>query len=141
VRKTALNSAKSTKAQKTAQAHAAKSAVADASESQNHHGSKGHSGLSSDERSILAASSQHYTLQLIGTSSKRAIQQVIDRNHLQQKAKVYHTKVKGKDFYVLIYGSYPTQEAANDAIAHLPANIQQLKPWAKPYSSVKASIQ
>ncbi len=103
--------------------------------------SKGNAKLTSDERSILQAPAKNYTLQLMGSGSKAAIQKVIANNHLQQKAKVYHTTLKGKDYFVLIYGSFPSQAAANAAIAHLPANLQQLKPWAKPYANVKASIK
>jgi septal ring-binding cell division protein DamX len=136
--KTASNRGKSSKAQ-LAHSHHAKSDLVDAS-AKGSNTSKGNAKLSSDERTILSAPTHHYTLQLIGSSSKAAIQKVMASNHLQQKAKVYHAKVKGKDFYGLIYGSYPSQTAANDAIAHLPANLQQLKPWAKPYASVKASI-
>ncbi len=97
--------------------------------------------LTSDERSILSAPASHYTLQLMGSGSKASIQKLIANNHIQQKAKVYHTTLKGKDYYVLIYGSYPSQAAANAAIAHLPSHLQDLKPWAKPYTSVKSSIK
>lgn len=138
VRKTAQNSAKSSKSLKTSQARGAKLSVADGAKSGR--SSKGQGALSTDERSILATPGDHYTLQLIGTSTRAPIQQVIDRNHLRQKAKVYHTKVRGKDFYVLIYGSYPSQAAATAEITRLPASIQQLRPWAKPYAAVKASI-
>lgn len=103
--------------------------------------SKTSASLTKDERSILSVPAQHYTLQLMGSGSKAAIQKVIESNHLQQKAKVYHTNLKGKDYYVLIYGSYPTRAAANAAIGALPSNLKQLKPWAKPYTSVKASIK
>lgn len=102
---------------------------------------KGNAKLSSDERSILSAPADHYTVQLMGSGSKAAIQKVVANSQIQQKAKVYHTTLKGKDYYVLIYGSYPSQAAANAAIAHLPAKLQQLKPWVKPYVSVKASIK
>ncbi len=102
---------------------------------------KGNAKLTSDERSILSTPASHYTLQLLSSSSKAAIQKLVASNQIQQKAKVYHTTLKGKDNYVLIYGSYPSQAAANAAIAHLPAKLQQLKPWAKPYTSVKAGIK
>lgn len=102
---------------------------------------KSNASLSSDERSILSAPADHYTVQLMGSGSKAAIQKVVANSQIQQKAKVYHTTLKGKDYFVLIYGSYPSQAAANAAIAHLPAKLQQLKPWVKPYTSVKAGIK
>lgn len=106
-----------------------------------HQSSQANNSLTSDERSILSAPSDHYTLQLIGTSSKATLQKMIGANGLQHKAKVYHTTVKGKDFYGLVYGNYRSQAEARAAIARLPANLQQLKPWAKPYATVKASIK
>jgi len=132
------HSPKSTKGQKLAKAeHAKKPAIA-SSKANGGLASKGK--LSADERSILSAPSSHYTLQLIGTGSEANIQQLIERNHLQHKAKMYRTQLKGKNFYVLIYGSYPSQSEANAEIARLPANVQQLKPWVKQYSSIKASV-
>lgn len=138
---------KGTKYSKNVHPHDAKTKIANAQDlqthqpKQSHQVSKGSKSLSSDERSILSAPNNHYTLQLISSGSKGSVQQVISRNKLQNKAKVYHTHKNGKDFYVLIYGTFPTQEAANAAIARLPKGIKELKPWAKSYSSIKASIQ
>ncbi len=138
---------KATKLSKNVHAHDAKTKIAHAQDIQTHQPhqshpvSKGSKSLSSDERSILSAPNNHYTLQLISSGSKGSVQQVINHNKLQNKAKVYHTQKNGKDFYVLIYGTFPTQEAANAAIARLPKGIKELKPWAKSYSSIKASIQ
>lgn len=139
--KVALNHAGSSKAQKAAQAHNAKPSQAAEHNAHNKFALSGSNKPSHDEHHIMSQPSTHYTLQLIGGSSKANIQQVVDRNHLQQKAKIYHTNLNGKDFYVLIYGSYPTQAAAAAEISRLPASLQQLKPWVKPYSAVKAGIK
>jgi DamX protein len=139
--KVALNQAGSSKAQKATQAHNAKPSQAAETNAHNKFALSGSNKPSHDEHNIMSQPSTHYTLQLIGGSSKASIQQVVDRNHLQQKAKIYHTNLNGKDFYVLIYGSYPTQAAAAAEISRLPGSLQQLKPWVKPYSAVKAGIK
>lgn len=131
---------KSAKAQTLGKAEHAKKPVAASGKAKSGLASKGNKNLTADERGILSAPSSHYTLQLIGTGSQASIQQLIERNHLQHKAKMYRTQLKGKNFYVLIYGNYPSQSEATAEIARLPANVQQLKPWVKQYSSIKTSV-
>lgn len=136
----ARHSAKSTKAPTLAKAEHAKKPGVASSKAKGGFVSKGSKKLTLDEKSIMSSPSSHYTLQLIGAGSEGNIQQLIQRNHLQQKAKMYRTQLKGKNFYVLIYGNYSSQSEAAAEIARLPANVQQLKPWVKQYSSIKASV-
>jgi septal ring-binding cell division protein DamX len=139
VQPSANKKAKSVKGLKTPEAHQGKSPMASVKGKQTE-SKKRNSALSSDERKILSKPNDHYTIQITGSSSKNTVQQFIAANHLQKKAKIYHTKVKGKDFYGLIYGNYSSQAAATAGIAKLPENIKQLKPWAKSYAAIKDSI-
>jgi len=93
------------------------------------------------ERRLLARDNTHYTLQILGAHNKAKIDNVIKRNHLDKKASVYHTYLKGEDWYVLIYGDYSTPAEALSAIDRLPPSAQQLKPWVKPIASVKVGIR
>lgn len=97
--------------------------------------------LSATEKRLLKKQSDHFTLQILGSRHLDQVQSVIDQNHLAKNSSIYHTYFKGKDWYVLIYGDYKNPDDALAAIDRLPPMAQQLKPWVKPFASVKVGIK
>lgn len=81
-----------------------------------------------------------YTLQLVGLSTSTAVKKFITENHLQNKVHVVHTQRQGKDWYMLMYGQYPTAAAASHAKQTLPTNLQALHPWVRNISEKKSSL-
>ncbi|AGH75230.1 SPOR domain-containing protein [Edwardsiella piscicida] len=85
---------------------------------------------------LKSAPGSHYTLQLSGASQPTTLNAFARRQSLSHYW-VYETSRNGKPWYVLVSGSYATPAEARRAIAALPAEVQAMKPWARPLSQVQ----
>lgn len=83
---------------------------------------------------------RHYTLQLTAGTDKRAIEALIKRHNLKGKAIYFHRLRDGKDWYILLYGSYPGYAKAQQALKQLPLAVQKAKPWARTFSAIHAEL-
>ena len=73
----------------------------------------------------------HYTLQLASSTNKNLINKYYQENNLRGKAGYYRNQREGEDWYALVYGSYPSVNAANEAVAELPENLRKWSPWVR----------
>lgn len=89
----------------------------------------------SDTNSMLL-NKQGFTLQLMGAADFNELSKFVAANKLQGKCYILHSINKGQDWYTLIYGVYPTHEAAEAARAILPDALKQSKPWIRSMDSV-----
>lgn len=90
---------------------------------------------------VADASSEGYTLQLMGSADKDSLVSFIVDKKLQDKATYYKKKANGHDWYVLVAGRYNTQQEALAAIHGLPEDMKRLNPWVKPLAMVKKEMQ
>jgi len=95
---------------------------------------------SGKNNSLLNANPENFTIQLIGLSSEKAIHAFINKNNLNNKATYFHSKLQGRDWYVLLYGQYKTSQDAKIAITKLPAAVQAEKPWVRTMANVQLSL-
>ncbi len=96
---------------------------------------------SPQNQKLLALPAEHYTLQLIGLSNKKALQDFIDNNGLNKKAIYYQSRLQNKEWYVLLYGDYVSQLEAKKALEQLPPAVRKENPWVRSIASVQATIQ
>lgn len=82
----------------------------------------------------------HYTLQLTAGTNEKAIQAFINQHHLYGKAIYFHRHRDGKNWYILIHGSYSDYSKAKQAINQLPLAVQKAKPWAQQFSAIHAEL-
>jgi septal ring-binding cell division protein DamX len=94
-----------------------------------------------DEERLLKEPSHHYTVQLMGSFNREDVNRFARIHKLGPKAAVYKTHFHGKAWYVLVYGIYSTDQAAEEAIKNLPADIIKLNPWVKSLASVQEGIK
>jgi len=91
---------------------------------------------------LLAQPETSFTLQLLGSRNAKAITGYIQQHHLDpRQSAVYKGMYKGTEWYVLLYGIYPSRQAAMDARAALPAAIRNDKPWARTLKTVHSAIR
>lgn len=73
----------------------------------------------------------HWTLQLLGARDPETLLKFARRHRLSRHTAWYKTWLTARPYYVLIHGSYPSRDAARNAIAQLPAALKSNKPWVK----------
>lgn len=89
--------------------------------------------LQAKEVRLLSANQKHYTLQLLGASKEENVQRFIQHHAMGNKAHYIRTKVSGKDWFVVVYGDYPSKAAAQSAISTMPKSLknENIKPWVR----------
>jgi len=94
-----------------------------------------------DANWLLKQKDTDWTLQLLGAREPETLL-IFSRQHaLSNNAAWYKTWLKGKPYYVLVYGIYANRDQARDSIIKLPENLRSIKPWAKSIKSVQQSIK
>lgn len=89
---------------------------------------------------ILKQAPAFLTLQLFGTHVHASAVSFLKEHKLDKQVAIFRSRNKGGDWYSVIYGSYATQEAAEQASKQLPATLQKIKPWVRQFATVHAAI-
>lgn len=91
-------------------------------------------------RWLMEQPAENVTLQLMALPNEQAIIEVMQRHQaLGQNLKYLKTKTKrGKDRFVLLYGSFSSPEQANSEKGLLPKELQ--KTWLRKLSAVQGEI-
>ncbi|GEM_PF-4327103 len=90
---------------------------------------------------ILKQPPGHYGLQLLALADPGAVQGFMDKHGLRGKAGYYQARRRGKDIYVLIYGSFPDRASALKARDRLPPTLRRARPWPRLMKNVQAEIR
>lgn len=94
-----------------------------------------------DERRILAMPKNTYAIQLIGSYHRDIVENFAIANDLGDRAMQFYVINRGKRWYILLYGNYPTRAAAQKALNNLPPNLTPENPWVRAIASVQSAIQ
>lgn len=86
---------------------------------------------------LLSQNPEHYTLQLFSTGNEKFIKNHIARHHLSGKADYFRNTATT---YALVYGAYPTRNAAQQAITQLPRQLIAGTPWIRRFKSIHATL-
>ncbi len=87
---------------------------------------------------ISAQPPGHYTLQLLGVSREASARAFVKRHGLGGQAHVFRARRKGRDWFVVIYGSYPSKAEAQAALRRLPAAVRKGGPWPRRFREIQA---
>lgn len=79
------------------------------------------------------------TLQLMALKDEQAVRQTIARHRLADAA-YFPIQHDGRTLYVLIYGSYPSREAARRAATELPAGLISGQPWVRNFKALHKEL-
>ena len=86
---------------------------------------------------LLRHSPDGYVLQLFGVRNHDAAAKYLKKHNLEANSAVVASMHDGEPWYVVIYGSYPTRDAASKAAKSLGKKLESLKPWPRPVASLK----
>ncbi len=87
---------------------------------------------------VMAQDASHFTVQLTSWEDEARAKKYIERHGLENQAAYVHTRSKGKDWYLVIYNTYPTLREARQAIQLLPPPLKKYGPWVRNISSLQA---
>ncbi|WP_198532048.1 SPOR domain-containing protein [Salinivibrio sp. IB282] len=86
-----------------------------------------------------ATQSAGYTIQLVALSHDRGFSDYAKRLPSDQPLWSNKKMVDGLPWYTLLYGEYPSRDAAKRAIKALPQTIQEYGPFVRDISKIKRS--
>ena len=85
-----------------------------------------------------AQAKTHYLVQILGTRTQGNAEALIKQHG--DGFRYFVKQHEGKPLYVVTYGSFPTRQAALQAIGALPASLKEGKPWPRSFASVQQEI-
>ena len=88
---------------------------------------------------VRAQPSAHSTLQLMALKDEQAVRRIIAQHRLADAA-YFPVRRDGRTLYVLVYGSYPSREAATRAAAELPAGLISGQPWVRNFQALQKEL-
>jgi DamX protein len=84
--------------------------------------------------------SDHFTLQLLATSSREKRDQFVNRQAQPERFATFETRRNNAAWYAVTYGSFATRAEANAAAAALPSSVGRVEPWIRTFASVQATL-
>lgn len=95
------------------------------------------------EKWLLELDPRHYTIQILAVRQEKSLLKFIEDTRLTNRGRVayFRAKFKGRDWYRLLYGVYPSKKDADSAIDNLPSNIRQLSPWIRRLAPIQRAIK
>jgi septal ring-binding cell division protein DamX/ABC-type transporter Mla subunit MlaD len=84
---------------------------------------------------------RHYTLQILAAHDEVSVARVAARKDLQDVVAIYKkTSLSQQDWYILLYGDFPSFRTARAAVADLPDDIRENSPWIRSLSDVQNDL-
>lgn len=99
------------------------------------------SRFTADEKTILAWSSNQFTIQLIGVSSLKAAKEFVSEQTNASDLLIFKTRRAGKDWFVVVTGHYASNAKARAAILQLPAAQREAGPWPRHIKIIQDEIR
>lgn len=90
---------------------------------------------------IKSQPGMNYTMQLLAAQEKTALEKYRTKHPSLKDAKIAHTLRKGKEWYVLIIGSFKTTKEANAFLKKQPKPISTSKPWIRRFKPLQNTLK
>ncbi|MDB6061312.1 MAG: hypothetical protein JWM78_1415 [Verrucomicrobiaceae bacterium] len=97
--------------------------------------------LSADEHELLGLPSQQFVLQLLGAESRSTVAKFAVGAGRGQHLLTYRTQLRGKPWFIVVTGPYPSKAAVQAAIAKMPEPLRKQQPWSRTVGNVQADIK
>jgi DamX protein len=92
-----------------------------------------------DSRWLLAQDPDSFTLQLVTVSALERAEAFVLKQTTPQDFAIYQLDREGRTLHVVVYGLFPTREAAMAAVDRLPPGVGDIRPWVRPLSQVQSA--
>lgn len=92
------------------------------------------------ENWLLQQVAEHWTIQMLAFSDEAKVRNFIDDHGLHRNAAYFAERRGDAVIYKLVYGAYPSKEAADSARSGFTAALKEHGPWLRPLRAVQAVI-
>ncbi|MCU7904359.1 MAG: AAA family ATPase [Candidatus Thiodiazotropha sp. (ex Epidulcina cf. delphinae)] len=89
---------------------------------------------------VLSQPQGRYTLQLIAVENIDSLQSFIEESGLKGEVHTFKTERKGAPWYALLWGDFPDQASAQQAIGSLPPAVRKEGVWARSFASLQQAV-
>ncbi len=83
----------------------------------------------------------NYTMQLLAAQDDAALKKYRNKYPSLKEAKIAHTLRKGKEWFVLIIGSFKTTKEANEFLQKQPKPLKTSKPWIRRFKPLQNTLK
>lgn len=91
---------------------------------------------------LMDQPASHFSLQLLGSRSEKAVTDFIRRHQLDPEQTAYYRGLhQDADWFVVMYGAFPSRDAAMEGLRSLPQAVRKAKPWPRKLEVVHQAIQ
>lgn len=87
---------------------------------------------------LAQQNNNHFTLQIMGSRQRSSLALVQKAHKIGSQSAIIRTDLKGKDWYILVYKSYPTKQQARNAANILPRSLRLTEPWPRRFGDIKS---
>ncbi len=89
---------------------------------------------------LLAQRDDRWVIQVLGSRDPRDMARFAARHGVAADTATFTTTHQGQPWHVLVYGLYPSRDAARAAMAKLPAGLRQASPWMRTIASIRKAV-
>lgn len=89
---------------------------------------------------VVSQDPQHFTIQLLGSSNEDAVISFIHMQGIDKQAAYYSEIRNGKPWFSVVYGSFPSLDAARQAAQQLPAALRKTAPWLRTFRDIHSQL-
>lgn len=89
---------------------------------------------------IAAQDPQRFTVQLLGGVSETAVVRFIHKHSIEQQAAYYSVTHNGQPWFSVVYGSFPSRDAAHQALLGLPSSLRKASPLIRSFRDIHALL-
>lgn len=93
-----------------------------------------------DANWLRQQSASAFTVQLLGSFSEATAQSFIESQAKPADYWYLKSRRQGKDWFIVLYGVYPSREAARAAVNGYPAHLKRLDPWVRQFQAIRQEV-
>ncbi len=93
------------------------------------------------EVKILSMPSNHFSINLFTAKQQNSVENFLRKYDLGGKAYIYRLPRDDSFLYGILYGSYPSREAAKETISNMRPELRKHAPWSVTLNSIQNSIR
>ena len=90
---------------------------------------------------VLRQPAKSYTLQLLSSKEEHTVTAYLANPEIPEPTAYYQANVLGETWYSVVYGVFPSFEAAQEHMRLLPLGLLRYKPWIRTFADIQRALK